>query len=252
MDSSGKARSAADTVVSDAASDSLFVPSEGEAVKRAAAQIGLSDDAAAKGAGGKVTLTGECVPFLGRVLAQRKAWRVEFKDLNFAEVTGDPRLANPHITQLVVILSPDTGNVLKVTSVWPKEVPRIASYPTCAQEEQQLTACGTVYSGIPKEVPSASLAHALKVSMRWSDEVKQICATYVLESCPEYKDRPVWIVTLRGITPSLPVSVPVEIPNLKIPEDSRNHLRNVIDAKTGTWLCADTIPQPAPPVENRY
>ena len=253
MDSSAKGRSAADTIESDAAIGREFALSEEEAVKRAVAQIGLSEDAAAKGAGSKVTLTRECLPFLGKVLTGHKAWRVEFKDLNLAEVTGDPDLANPHITALVVILSPDTGNVLKVTSVWPKGVPRIATHPACAQEERQLTACATVYSGIPKEEPSASLADALKVSMLWSDEVKQIRASYVLESCPEYKDRAVWIVELRGFPPSLPVSLWDDMPNFKMPEDTRSHLRNVIDAKTGTSLCADTIPQmPMPPVENRY
>jgi len=252
MDASGKARSAADTIESDAAIERELALSEEEAVKRAVAQIGLSDQATAKAAGSKVTLTSECVPFIGKALTERKAWRVEFKDLNLAEVTGDPDLANPHITGLVVILSPDTGNVLKVTSVWPKGVPRFATHPACAQQERQLTACATVYSGIPKEEPSVSLADALKVSMRWSDEVKQICASYVLESCPGYKDRAVWIVELRSFPLSLPVSVPPHMPNLKIPDDSRNHLRNVVDAKTGTWLSADTIPQPMPPLENRY
>ena len=106
------------------------------------------------------------------------------------------------------------------------------------------------YTGLPMQAPKCTLFDAIAKSRPWSQDVKQIHACYVLHSNVTYKDKPVWVVQLRGFAP-IPFSLPGGVEG-EIPEDARNHLRNIVDAETGEWLGADTIPQPAGPLENRY
>jgi hypothetical protein len=193
----------------------------------------------------EVILTGKSVPFVRDELAGRRTWRVSFSDLNLAQVGGLSELENPNISSLIVTLAPDTGHVLTVTSVWPKGEPRIAEYPTIESEEKQMLATATRYEAIPSVPPRVPLLKALVSEdvMHWSTDVKQIHACYITETCMSHENRPVWAIQLRGFTPFVP-PVPPGADSEKIPVDSRNHIRNVVDAATGEWLGAGTVPQP--------
>lgn len=239
--------------------DGTLKLSEGEAIKAARKCIGLSRVADDQVAAEEIVLSSECMPFLGKILQGRKTWKVSFSNMDLAKASGEPALSNPHVTTLIVILAPDTGHVLRATSVWPPVVPRMADYPSRESEEQQLMATDTQYTGLPTNAPGVSLAQALagKDMDYWSDDVKQIHACYVLERTIQYEGRAVWVIQLRGFPPYEP-SVPPGADPKSIPESSRNHFRNVVDAMTGEWLGADSTPQPVaeegqlPPLEERY
>lgn len=203
-------------------------------------------------------LSDESMPFLRDQLARKSTWRIEFSDIDLAEATGRPSLANQYIRHLVVVLAPDTGHVLSITSTWPHSVARISPYPSLQEEEQQLRARDIRYSGLPAKEPRVTLFEALDSDdvIFWSKHVKQIHACYVVESTIKYENRHVWVIQLRGFPPFVP-PVPPGADPASIPANQRNHIRNVVDAQTGEWLGAGTAPQPVEhddlvPLEQRF
>ena len=236
-----------------AAKGDNIVLSKDEAITRAAQCIGLREYDRAAVSAVVVTLSGESLPFLGGKLRGRKTWRIEFKNVRLEKAGANSRLANPNITSLIALLAPDTGHVMRVTSVWPRRIPRIASYPCCAEEERQLSKGPSRYTGLPDEAPKVSMLEALanEETMPWGSDVKQIHAYYVLYTKIRYADRPVWVIHLWGFPPlELPVPEGAVIQNATIGERI-GHLRNAIDARTGKWLHADNTPRLMPPLENR-
>ncbi len=231
------------------ATDLAIAMSKEEAAKAVADAIGLVQYDPADVYVEVAPLSHESLPFLAKPLSGQETLRIVFSNLPLHKASGRAELVNPHIRTLVVFLAPASGHVMKVTSVWPQGVPRIAEFPSCVEEERQMGDLDR-YTGLPMRAPKCTLFDAIAKSRPWSNDVKQIHACYVLHSNATYKDRPVWVVQLRGFGP-MPFSLPGGVEG-EIPEDGRNHLRNIVDAETGEWLGADTIPQPAGPLENRY
>jgi len=227
--------------------------SKDEAIKRAARCIGLREYDRTAVSAVVLTLSGESLPFLVDKLRWRKTWRIEFKNVRLETAGANPRLANPNITSLIALLAPDTGHVMRVTSTWPRGIPRIACYPCCAEEERQLSKGSSRYTGLPGEAPRVSMLVALanEKTMIWSPDVKQIHAYYVLYAEPRYANRAVWVIHLWGFPPlELPGPKGAVTQNATIGERI-GHLRNAIDARTGEWLHADNTPRLMPPLENR-
>jgi hypothetical protein len=223
--------------------------SKEEAVRSAAAGIGLRDYKMADVKAEISDLSHESLPFLSKQLFGLETWRIEFNSLPFDDVNRQSEISNPNISRLVVFLAPESGQVMKVVSVWPDSVPRIADYPACVEEQRQMGDADR-YTGLPIEAPKITLMEAITKCVPWSDGVKQIYACYVIHTSANHTAKPVWIVQLRGIQ-QIPFSIPGGVEG-NIPEDAGNHLRNIIDAQTGEWLGADTVPQPAGPLEYRY
>lgn len=213
--------------------------------------LGLAHVDASNATARRVQLSDQSVPFLRENLRGKSTWRIEFSNLDLAKATGHASLGNQHIKRIVVVLAPDTGHVLWVTSVWPEGVKPIPPYPSAQEEERQLRAKESRYTGLPVEAPKVALFDALlsKDIVFWSKDVKQIHACYVKESSIKYADRPVWVIQFWGFTPFEP-PVPPGVDPASIPENARNHIRNVVDAQTGEWLGAGTTPQPSEQDEN--
>jgi hypothetical protein len=235
---------------------------EADAVRVARDSLGLRHDEGFHADAGRVMLTKESVPFLAPQLEGRETWRVEFRDLDLEKATGNPRLRNPHITRLAVLLAPQSGQVIQVSSAWPEGVRPMATYPSRGEEERQLKAASVTYTGFPARAAKVTLFDAVanRDMMFWSSEVKQIHAHFVLQSTIRYEDRAVWCIQLRGFPPFEPPG-PRGADVKDISEEARNHFRNVVDAMSGQWLHADTIPQPTrtepsakklPPLQQRF
>lgn len=233
--------------------------SKDEAVRRAVDAIGLESIDSENVVADPITLSEESVPFLGATLNGRKTLRLEFNSIQLEKITKNSSLRNSHVSDLLVIVDPQSGNPVRIASRWPAKLASIAPYPPVEEVERQLRQGETRYTGIPVDPPKVTLATVLKNAIPWSPEVKQIVAYYVLESTPRYQDKAVWVVELRGFPPLEP-PVPPGADLRDIPEDARNHLRNVFDAETGDRLYSETTPQPVPhregdtnvPVEERY
>jgi hypothetical protein len=191
------------------------------------------------------TFADESIPFLRRKIMGQSVYRVVFHNVTLTEGKN----VNPFVKTLVTFVSPSTGRLLKVTSVWPTDCPRIADQPGCAEEERQLGNSES-YVSFPDERPLVSLIDALNKTPHWTKQVKQVHAVRVLHSCPQHSNRAVWIIYLRGTSVD-PLKFHFD-PRAKMADDAFNHMRNLVDSQTGKWIWADTFPQPPGPLEERY
>ena len=215
------------------------------AIEIARSQIGFLPRHEGKVSVAEVQLTHEGIAFLRKELAGQNAYRVTFENFDLARATGLPALRNRHISTIHVILHPKTGNVLKITSVWPEGLPRIAEFPSADSEERQMG--DQRYSGPPEEAPAMTLASAMAASSHWDTDVKQIHAYYVRHTDVTHTDLPVWVVHLRGHG-----RLPSHLPDDPKWDDALNHTRCIIDIGKRECLSGDTIPQPDSRVEDRY
>jgi hypothetical protein len=220
------------------------VKSGDAAIEIARSQIGFLPRHEGKVSVAEVQLTQEGIAFLRKELVGQMTYRVTFENFDLARATGLPALKNRHISTLHVVLHPKTGNVLKVTSVWPEGVPRIAEFPSAESEERQM---GTErYSGPPEEAPAMTWAAAVAESFSWSSNVKQVHACYVRHTHVTHRELPVWVIYLRGHG-----RLPSHLPDEPRYDDALNHTRCIIDIKKRECLFGDTVPQPHSRVEDR-
>ena len=117
---------------------------------------------------------------------------------------------------------------------------------------------GQRFSGLPTARPRISFLEALSIIEQHGfgapHAAKQLRAYYVLHTGPQWTNRPIWVVDSRGIPPITPVGTALVGSDQvrRIPVDRLNHMRDMIDAQTGEWLEAGTMPQPvlaAPPAK---
>lgn len=236
-----------------------FQVDEQEAISIAIEQLGLKRFDRTRASAERVVLTEECLPFLGEQLAGRETWKVDLHGVDLARDAESKTAENPHIRHLIVVLAPGKAQVLKATSEWPEGVTPIAPYPSVEEQERQFRATDVTYLRLPERAPSITLLSALTSPdvMTWSPDVKQIYAIYVTASSIKYQEKDIWAIEIRGFPPMRP-SLPPGADGTDIPVDALNHLREVVDAHTGEWLGAGTVPQPVAgdrdlqPLEQRY
>lgn len=223
-----------------------------EAIQSAANDIGFSvvrGQSFAKAE--KVTFSGESLPFLKMRLNGRETWRIEFNDVKLDRDSGNDKLRNPFIQKLIVFLCPESGTTIKIVSSWPSTEPRLPSYPSCTDQEQQLRANSIVFTGLPKGPARISFCKAIESTDSYSPQTKQLLAYRVMESHMDGESREVWAIHLRGI-PSPAFSGPIGADLALVPECATNHLREVIDAESGKWIYATSTPQPSGWLEDRF
>jgi hypothetical protein len=207
-------------------------PNADTVVERARRGLGLVGDA--KIAATSVRLDSTTLPFVGAELDGKEAWRVEITEPRW------PSLQMPYVHALSVLMTPDAEAVMRVMSPWPENEPPIAPFPPVAVEQDQLTNHGERFTRLPANATGVTLATALAAAAKNGGDLaqaRQILAYHVVRTIGGQQERTVWIIQLRGIAP-------FEAAQPGVPVDARNHLRHVVDAETGEWLGADTIPQP--------
>jgi hypothetical protein len=208
-----------------------------EAVQRVAAEIGAAVVAAESDAT-EIILGDETVPFLSAELSGKRTWQVRCDGVTIAD---DDRV-NPDLRSFDVLLSPDVGHVMKMRTRWPRGTAPMTPPPSVGDEATQWIATGERFVGLPAAAPKVALSEAVRSARGGASNAKEIIAYYVLYTC-EYagiRDRPVWVVQLRGLPP-FPLS---HRRSRTLPEDWRNHLTSIIDARTGKFIVGGTIPQP--------
>ncbi|MHC4416825.1 MAG: dockerin type I domain-containing protein [Planctomycetota bacterium] len=212
-----------------------------EAIDQALGLLGAPAELRAQAVAALVKIEQDNTPFLSDRIAGQELWRVTLRNwrpLGSAPGDGEGSFAST----FDVLLDPGTADLLTIKSRWPAGVPQIAPEPPARSAEAQMRRAGRErYHGVPDGNPPLSFLQALEAVRRHGvgdpARARQIVAQYVLRSGMGGDPRPVWVVTLRGFTP-LAASRP------GVPEDARNHIRNIIDADTGEWLLATTSPQP--------
>jgi hypothetical protein len=152
---------------------------------------------------------------------------------------------NFYVSAWDLFYSIPSRQLIKAVSVWPQGVEG-TRFPPLAVQEKQMRRVSESFSAIPSQTPRITLADALSDAMD-AENAKQIIAYYVVESSTNpssgkfiRKPRAVWIIHAWGI-PGIMPAVPY---NVSIPKAGLlNHLRSIVDAQTGEWYGADSIPQ---------
>lgn len=213
-----------------------------EALTQARQILGLPDKMPPGSSATLVTLAEDTTPFLSEKLVGRPIWQVVLADWPLELPSAAEGAQDRFPRTFDVFVDPKDGSLLKLASRWPEGVPAIAPEPEAAFAEEQMGRAGLErYHGFPESKPAVDFIQALDVVYKQGVgnplEAKQIIAHCVERSAMGKKPRAVWAITLRGIPP-LRAAYP------GVPVDARNHIRNIVDANTGEWLCAGTSPQP--------
>ncbi|MGD2108177.1 MAG: hypothetical protein PVI86_02175 [Phycisphaerae bacterium] len=188
-----------------------------------------------------VTLATDRTPFLSRQVVGRPVWQVVIEDWK-VRLSAAPRAVEDTYTRtLDVFLDAQSGRVLRIASRWPEGMPRTYEDPTTESATAQLRAGGNErYHGFPETPPVVTFEKAVDATLLGGAnplEAKQIDGQYVAWSRMGREPQPVWAITLWGMPP-FQAAYP------GVPANARNHMRYIIDAKSGRWLYASTAPQP--------
>ena len=188
-------------------------------------------------------------PFIGQQIAGLgPVWRVVWQGVRLS-LPSAAGAADPHARSVIVRIAQGTGQllggVLRVEGDLPSAV---RPTPEGDEAQQQLRQLGESYDGLPRMPPRQSLMQALDAILSRGVgnplQAREIQALYVLHTQRGRAPIPAWVITLNGIPP-IPHKGP---PGARVPVWQRNHIRNVIDANTGTPLFATTVPQPTTPL----
>ncbi len=238
--------------VDEAVSDAWKAGTKHAAVAAANKVLGLERTEGVHVDGQIELVANDNTPFLDEQINRRPLWHLTVSNWRLSLKTGGREPADVAPRTFDVYVEPVSGSVLKIISRWPEGVPAIQPMPSAAFAEQCMRRSGNErYHGFPEEPPGVSFVEALHAVQKHGvgDPVKarQILAHYVLQSKMDRDPVPVWAITLWGIPP-IPLSDP------SAPLSARNHVRNIVDARTGNWISAGTSPQPEfsePQVEDR-
>lgn len=190
------------------------------------------------------------LPFFNVSDADESTWKNDLI-MDHAQLVGMDKIKArkgvarfPNIKDMQITTNPNTGRVVKLFSKWPDKVTQIAPFPDAIEEERQIRLHHEEFISLPDYEPEYDFYKALKsiedAGPAAPQDAKQVIGYYVRNKTEYFGERDVWIIQVRGITPFLPGMNAEDT----VPVDARNHIRNVVDAKTGEWLWADTIPQP--------
>lgn len=185
-------------------------------------------------------------PFLWRALIGREVWHVDFDKVSLRLKTAAPGFKDPYERHFTVVLDADTAQCLNISSSAGVPDPDMLPEPPADAAEAQLRGEQEIYHSIPAEEPKITFLEALENILAKGIGspflAKEIDGLYVMESKLGSELRPAWIITMRGLPPR-----PVHRAGVYVPEWQRNHMRDVVDARSGTVLFATNSPQPVEP-----
>ncbi|MFH0982111.1 MAG: hypothetical protein V2A79_11285 [Planctomycetota bacterium] len=189
-----------------------------------------------------VLLADDNTPFLSGQVIGHPVWHVVISDWKLQLKSAPPDVRDRCARTFDVFLGAQEGCLLKIVSRWPKDVPPIPPEPGPASYTDQLRRSGDEkYHGFPKEKSSIQFVDALDSVLKNAANplaADQIVGQYVVWSQMGRDPKPVWAVTLRDTDPLWEASYP------GVSVDARNHLRCIVDAKTGEFICGGSVPQP--------
>lgn len=205
-----------------------------------------------------VTVTQDHGPF---VLAETDVWHATFLEVNLQlptredGVAAEPRQAAGR-RRLEVFLDPVTGKLRRAELLNEELDVEAPPEPGGRAFKHQLWGAGQEsWVGLPDDRPATPLLAALasiENDMGGVTSAKKIVVHYVdwrmgpLTRLPGPEGRrandwrPAWCIDLRGIPP---------VDGGDIHDNARNHLRHVVDARSGKWIMASSVPQPEAPEE---
>jgi hypothetical protein len=215
------------------------------AIERTRGMVGLFEETQPMAAKIVIPST-DITPFLSNIINGKPVWKLNLEGAKLLIGTDQGEVVMLKSCSLQVLLDPETGKLLSITSDSGISVPGLRPRPSAAWAEAQLLASnGERYIEFPGEPPNLTFVDALTIAWHegWGNpfEAKEVEGIYVTRSIGNDEPKPVWIITLRGVQPMIAHTPPGgEDPPLW----QRNCSRNVIDAKTGKVLLYTNYPTP--------
>jgi hypothetical protein len=202
---------------------------------------------------------GDDIPFLS--LTGTPVWRVSVKNFELFimlppegkgytkpdhQEIGGRKTLNVKITEIDIIISRDTGQLIKITSPVPTE--RNASLiHNRESDEQDLHASSEIYVGLPADLPDISFMQAIQAMQEQLGGplvAPQVEAYYVMKKEPHKNESAFrrWMITLRYL--------PVPKGLMRHPHGYKGerklpeflNIRHEIDPVSGDWIGAGNIP----------
>lgn len=204
-------------------------------------QLGVvSKKASAK----ETILATDDTPFLSAQFIGRPVWRVEFEQGSLKLKSAVPSFPDAYLRKFIVTIDKNTGRLIRVESKSEEKIRDIHPEPSPVSAENQMRVGKEIYAGIPDVDPKIAFMDALDIVLAKGIGspflAREICGVYVIHSKMGSQPRPVWVITLRGLPP-----MPLRGSSRdSVPVWQRNHMRNVVDALTGEFLLATSVPQP--------
>lgn len=216
---------------------------EEHVLARVAEISGLPQDVVQKSVVRLVTVEEDNTPFLSERIIGRRLWQVTTPKWRLRLPSAAPKDDDQYERTFVVLVDPVDGSLLKIASLWPKDVPgEPPEVPVRSAEAQMRNA--ERYHGFPSADPAVTFLCAVDIVRRqgWGDPLvaKQIVGHYVMQSRMGGQPTAVWAITLLGINIEVPAPQPLTGESLPNPAVSR--MRNIVDADTGEWLQAINVP----------
>ena len=218
------------------------VPHKDQAVARVREIFGLPghEDVATEA---KIVLLAEDnTPFLSGQVIGRPVWHVVISDWKLQLKSAPPDAEDSYARTFDIFLGAEDGRLLKIVSRWPEGVPTIPPEPGPASYTDQMRRSGNEkYYDFPSEAPPIKFLDALDTVLRDGGNAlgaEQIVGQYVVWSRMGRDPKPVWAITLRDTQPFWEAAFP------GVGISARNHMRHIVDAQTGKWICAGSTPQP--------
>ena len=188
-------------------------------------------------------------PFLReKIEGKNNVWLVEINNVKLKLKSAVPGFNDRYTRNFNVLLDPNTGNLLKITSKYEGYDPNMRPEPNAIDAEIQLSRQNEKYLDFPDMLPNINFLDAIDaVGAKGIGSpflAKEIYGLYIMHSIDNSEARPVWIITLRGLPPRVR-HIPFGLSEEALPPAwTRTFIRNVIDAQNGDVLFATTYPYP--------
>lgn len=185
-----------------------------------------------------VVLEDDQTPFLHNQINGRQLWYVTVQvklELKVEDRTGETHLEYDTTSRRFdIYLDPWTGNIIKMVSGAEAVYEHKPPLPAADTAEWFLSGQRKLYHDLPAEPPGVDFLEALRSTIGSPFLAREIHVSYLTYSKMDSEPRPVWIIDLRGIPP-WPVKG-------EVPIEQRNHMRSIVDARTGRHLGSGNSP----------
>ena len=168
-------------------------------------------------------------PFLSDSIEGRVVWRIEMPGLILDLTAYDNEEETAHPKNFTILIDSVSGRLTDVQFSDPGvEAAMFPDAPWQVATRQLKEMTHEEYVGFPNELPNVTLLEALDRGVLGSPiACKRGVAQYVLYTYRGRKSRPVWVVHLHGLPPSM---------------GGITHMRSVVDAVTGKEIRSVNLP----------
>lgn len=167
-------------------------------------------------------------------------WLVDFGKIEvMIPSNGDKKKL---LREVVVVVDVESGNVIRSELVNPDKKEQLVPEPSARSAKAQLATTGPEeWFGVAEET-DISLYQAMEAVDSWAGGMVAESAQLIIyrlqwhSGTTKSEPKLVWSIDCRGIAP-------IRHPD-GVPLQAVNHLRSIVDASTGKWIMASSVPQP--------